>query len=132
MKKTPSKKSVPKVKKVLKIIELPSNNDEMEKYVEENRVEINNAMVENIDYALKKRLIAVEVFSFKGSSYIVLINRRDFRENLQNIFDFSLNNEHFEVCGKAKKVIEKMDKLSCFFGYKKLNNKYVKEKTFKK
>jgi hypothetical protein len=132
MKKTPTKKKSPKkVKDVLKVIELPSNNEDMEKYIDINREEINKMMVDNIDYALRKRMAAVEVFSFKNSNFVVLINRRDFKENLENIFEFSLNNEHFEVCGKAKKVIEKVDKFTCFFGFKKINNKYVKEKTFK-
>ena len=133
MKKTLNKKkSAPKVEDILKVTELPSNNEEMEKYLDENRVQINEAMIDNIDYAIRKRMAAVEVFSFKGSKFVVLINRKDFKENLENIFDFSLSNEHFEVCGKAKRVIEKVDKFSYFFGYKKINNKYVKDQTFKK
>lgn len=133
MKKTPiKKKSVPKVEEVLKIIELPSSNDEMEKYIDANRAQINEAIVDSVDYAIRKRMAAVEVFSFKDSKFVVLLNRKDFKENLENIFDFSLNNEHFEVCGKARKVIEKVDKFSYFFGYKKINNKYVKDQTFKK
>lgn len=133
MKKTPvKKKSESKSKEGFKIIELPSNNDDMEKYIDENRVKINELMVDNIDYAVKNRMSAIEVFRFQNSNFIVLINRKDFKENLENIFNFSLDNEHFEVCGKAKKVIEKIDKFSVFFGYKKTNNQHVKDKTFKK
>ena len=126
------KKSTQKSEDVLKIIELPSNNTDMEKYVDENRMEINKAVVDNIDFALKKRLSVVEIFSFKNSNFVVSVNRKDFKENLENLFEFSLNNEHFENCGRVKKVMDKVDKLNYFFGYKKTNNKYVKEKTFKK
>ena len=76
------KKSTQKSEDVLKIIELPSNNTDMEKYVDENRMEINKAVVDNIDFALKKRLSVVEIFSFKNSNFVVSVNRKDFKENL--------------------------------------------------
>jgi hypothetical protein len=129
MKKTPNKKSYNKKHQV---IELPSNNDEMEKYLDEHRKEINETMVDSIDYAVRKRMSTIEVFKFKNSNFIVVVNRKDFKENLENIFNFSLNHEHFEVCGKAKMVMEKMEKISHIFEYKKINNRYVKIKEIKK
>lgn len=121
MKKTPHKKKSSSIQKnsTYEVIELPSDNDEMEKYIEENRVDINKKMVDNIDYAINKRLGTVEVFCFKNSNFIVLMNRKDFKENLDNIFEFSLENEQFEVCVKIKKVIEKLDRLSYIYKYKK-------------
>jgi hypothetical protein len=47
------------------------------------------------------------------------MNRKDFKENLQNIIDFSLKNQDFDVCKKAKMVMQKLDKVSIFFNYKK-------------
>lgn len=130
MKKTPNKQS--SKKNTYKVIELPSTNEEMEKFLDENRVKINEKMIDSIDYALKKRLTTVEMFRFKNSNFIVLINRKDFRENLENIFSFSLDNEHFEICVKVRKVIEKMDRMNHVFQYKKINKKYVKIKEIKK
>jgi len=129
MKKTPNKKSY---NKKHKIVELPSGNDEMEKYIDDHRKEINESMVDSIDYAIQKRLSAVEIFKFKNSNFIVVVNRKDFKENLENIFDFSLSNEHFEICGKVKMVMEKMEKINHIFEYKKINNRYVKIKEIKK
>jgi len=129
MKKTPNKKSY---NNKHKIIELPSSNEEMEKYLDDHRKQINESMVNSIDYAVRKRLSAIEVFKFKNSNFIVVVNRKDFKENLENIFNFSLNNEHFEICGKVKMVMEKIEKINHIFEYKKINNRYVKIKEIKK
>jgi|LauGreDrversion4_2_1035121.scaffolds.fasta_scaffold23519_9 hypothetical protein len=122
MKKNPNNKgsgSKSKSKNKYEVIELPASNAEMEKYLEIHRKEINRRVVENIDYGIKMRLSAVEIFSFKNSNFVVLMNRKDFKENLQNIIDFSLKNQDFDVCKKAKMVMQKLDKVSIFFNYKK-------------
>jgi hypothetical protein len=122
MKKNPNNKgsgSKSKSKNKYEVIELPASNAEMEKYLEIHRKEINRRVVENIDYGIKMRLSAVEIFSFKNSNFVVLMNRKDFKENLQNIIDFSLKNQDFDVCKKAKMVLQKLDKVSIFFNYKK-------------
>lgn len=122
MKKNPNNKgsgSKSKSKDKYEVIELPATNAEMEKYLELHRKEINRRVVENIDYGIKMRLSAVEIFSFKNSNFVVLMNRKDFKENLQNIIDFSLKNQDFDVCKKAKMVMQKLDKVSIFFNYKK-------------
>lgn len=122
MKKNPNNKgsgSKSKSKNRYEVIELPASNAEMEKYLEVHRKEINRRVVENIDYGIKMRLNAVEIFSFKNSNFVVLMNRKDFKENLQNIIDFSLKNQDFDVCKKAKMVMQKLDKVSIFFNYKK-------------
>jgi hypothetical protein len=102
----------------------------MTKFLWDNRTKINNQLVDNIDHAITRRLPTIEVFCFKNSNYVVLINRADFKENLQNVLDFSLTREEFELCGKASRLINKLDKLSYIFSYQK-QNKHVKEKTSK-
>lgn len=119
-KKKSSSPKVPKIsKKIPVVVELPANPDEMERFVEVNRVLINEMLVESFDYAVRKNFGGIEVFTFKGSNYVVMINQRDFRDNLQNIFNYSLENELFETCSKAKKVIELMDRLSFTMNFKK-------------
>jgi hypothetical protein len=122
MKKNPSNKKSKIVKKKdsYEVIQLPSNNDEMEKYLDANRKEINSRMIDNISYAIKHRMTAVEIFSFKNSNFIVLMNRRDFKENLQNILDFSTKQDDYATCIKARKVIDKLNKLSYIFNCKKI------------
>lgn len=122
MKKNPSNKKSKIVKKKdrYEVIQLPSNNDEMEKYLDVHRKEINSRMVDNISYAIKYRLSAVEIFSFKNSNFIVLMNRRDFKENLQNILDFSMKQDDYATCIKTRKVMDRLNKLSYIFNCKKI------------
>ncbi len=116
-KKTPSKKSKAQIRGKYDVIELPSDNVDMEKYVEKNRAEINEKIVDNIEYALKNRLTGVELFCFKDSNFVVVLHRKDFKENLQHVFEFSLENEQFEVCEKARRVLDRLEKTCYIFTY---------------
>ena len=109
---------IKKSKNDIKVLELPNNNIDMESYVLNNKVKIYDSIVSNIETAINKRWGAVEVFRFQETNFVVVINRKDFKENLQNAFDFSLENEHFEICAKAKKIIDKLDKISFITNYK--------------
>jgi hypothetical protein len=120
MKKTPNKKSGSKKKEVYETIELPCNNEDMESYIKEHRVEINRKIVNTINYALRNHLGAVEVFSFKNSNFVVVLNRKYFKESLENILEFSLGTEDFDTCVKAKSIIKKIDKLDYMILYKKI------------
>lgn len=122
MKKTPNNKKSASIKSknTYEVIELPSKNDEMEKYLDIHRKEINAGVLNNIEYAINNRMAAVEMFSFKNSNFVVIMNRKDFKENLQNVIDFSMKNRDYEVCKKAKKVMQKLDRLSIFFQYNKI------------
>ncbi len=119
MKKTPRKKSGSKVKQRYEVIELPADNAGMEEYVSKNRREINERIVDNIEYAMKNRLGGVEIFCFKNSKFVVVLNRKDFRESLQDIFEFCLENEQFELCEKVKKAMKRLDRLSYVQTYTK-------------
>lgn len=122
MKKTPKNKKSgsKKVKYKYEVIELPSKNDEMEKYLDAHRKEINQRVLNNIEYAIKNRLATVEIFSFKNSNFVVVMNRKDFKENLQNIIEFSMKSQDFESCKKAQTVMQRLDRLSVFFKYNKI------------
>jgi hypothetical protein len=121
MKKNPRSKSGSKVKlkNSYEVIELPSSNDEMEKYLETHRHEINSRILNNIEYGIKNRMPVVEIFSFKNSNFVVLMNQKDFRENIQNIIEFSKKHDDFKICRQAKQVMQKLDMMSVFFEYKK-------------
>lgn len=123
--KLKSKTTVAKVvrSKIPVVVELPINAIDMETYIENNRSTINEMLIKSFDYAVRKNFTGVEVFCFKDSNYVVIVNQKDFKDNLQNIFDYSLKNEHFEICAKAKKVIELIDKFSFVLGYKKIKPK---------
>jgi hypothetical protein len=112
-----------RLKKTPVVVELPSNSVDMENYVEKNRVSINESLVDSFDYAVKKNFCGAEVFCFQNSNYVVIVARKDFRDNLQNIFDYSLKNENFEICAKAKKVMDVLDKFSFVMNCKKIKPK---------
>ena len=125
MKKKSKKPNKPKKvsKKVPVVVELPTDPSDMENFVEENRQLINEMLVDSFDYAVRKNFSGIEVFAFKNSSYVVIVNKKDFKDNLQNIFDYSLENELFETCAKSKKVMDLMDKFSFVMKVKKTNPK---------
>ena len=114
-----AKKVVNNSNKAPVVVELPTGSVDMANFVEKNRIPINEMLVDSFNYAVRKKFGGIEVFAFKGSNYIVVINRKDFRDNLQNIFDYSLKNEIFETCAKAKKVIDLIDKTSFVMSVKK-------------
>lgn len=94
------------------VVKLPSDNVEMENFIEKNRNKLFADVVDAIDYALTKKMKVVEVFNFDKSSFVVVISLKDFRDNLDNIFKSSLEVENYELCGKIKTIIEKMEKPS--------------------
>lgn len=114
MSKTPNKKKS-KAKPEYKVVELPPDNADMEAYVELNRAEINQRIVDNIEYAIKTRIPAVEMFCFKGSSFIVVLNSATFKENLQAVFDYEIEKENYELCARVQRVISEIDKLGYVF-----------------
>lgn len=119
MKKTQQKKkSNSKVTIKHEVVELPSNNKEMEDYVLSNRLEINEKILDNIEFALKNKLGGVEMFCFKNSNFVVVLNRKDFKESLQNIYEFSMSKEKFEVCIRVKKLIDLSEKFGFIYNYK--------------
>ncbi len=121
MKKHPSnKKPTSTVKEGYEVIELPATNEEMERYLDIHRKEINFRMLNNIEYAIRHRMSAVEIFSFKNSNFVVLMNRRDFKENIQNILDFSMKQDDYKTCVKAKNVMEKLNKISYVCKFNKI------------
>jgi hypothetical protein len=124
MKKTPTKKKSESKSKKSKyqyaVVELPSDNSAMENYIQKHREEINEKIVDAIEYAMHNRLGGVEIFCFKGSSFVVVLNRKDFKDSLENIFEFGMEKEKFEICAKVKQLIRRMDTLSHVSTYKKI------------
>ena len=92
------------------VVELPSDNVEMENFIDKNRTNLYSKVVDAIDYAVEKKMKVVEVFNFDKTAFVVVIALKDFRGNLDNIFSSSLETENYELCGKIKTIIEKLEK----------------------
>ena len=112
MRKTPNKKSGKKFKVQHEVVELPSNNEAMEQYVLKNRMEINEKILDNIEFAMNHKLGGVELFCFKDSNFVVVLHRKDFKESLQNIYNFSMKHEKFEMCVRIKKLMDTVAKFN--------------------
>jgi hypothetical protein len=105
MKKSPRSKK--KAKVVPEIFVLPSSNIDMENFIIKNRDVLHDSIATAIGYAVEKNLGATEIFKFNKSNYIVLVAKKDYKENLDHIFDCSMKTENYELCGKIA-VIRKM------------------------
>lgn len=104
-------------KEGLSTLVLPKDNSEMQDFIEEHRSEVFGQVVENIGHAVKNRWTAVEVFSFHKSNFVVFIHMRDFRDNVLLAYEFGMEIENYELCDKAKKVIDLIDRLSFVINY---------------
>lgn len=91
----------------------------MEDYVLAHRLEINEKIIDSIEYAVKHKLAGVEVFCFKGSNFVVVLHRKDFKESLENIYQFSMSKEKFEICIRVKKLIDLVNKFSFIYNCKR-------------
>lgn len=109
-------KSSPKAQ--LSILELPNNNIDMEEYIQSNKLIIYNQVVDSIEFAIEKRWPTVEIFSFYKTDFLVAVHYKDFEESLQLAFDFGMENEHYELCAKAHRLIEKIKKMNFVRKYK--------------
>ena len=89
---------------------LPCEYNEMEKYILKNKTSLTLKVVDSIEYALKNKLVNVEVFKFKNSEYIVLLNESSFKENLDFIFNYYIETEQYEYCENVKKIQKLLDK----------------------
>jgi len=98
---------MPKKASKYKIYVLPSNFDEMERFIESHKIEMTEQVVSSIEYALNKKLSFVEVFSFKNSDFVITIPIESFKENLNNVFNYYIHTENYELCARIK-FVEKL------------------------
>jgi len=110
-----------KIKKIPKNIILPSNNVDMEKFINDNKRELHRSIVDIVEYALDKKQVVIKLFEFENSPYAILIKHPDFRENLEHIFEVGMENEDYELCAKIKTLLERTEKPQYTKNYKKLN-----------
>jgi hypothetical protein len=83
---------------------LPSDFKELETYVQSHKTDLTERVISSIEFAIKKNLPMVEVFNFKNSDFVITISREAFRDNIQNVYNFYLQEEKYELCGRVKRV----------------------------
>lgn len=93
---------------------LPSDDEQLQAYIKNHRLVLLENVIESINHSIDKSLSVVEVFKFENSDFIVTLDRKNFLCNIKEIYDYCIENEHYELCNKIKKINVR------------LNNKYEK------
>ena len=100
-------------KKILNVIYksylLPSDFSEMNSFIEKNKTTMTEQVVSSIEYAIEKKLEIVEVFRFKKSNFVITLSYETFRQNLQNVYDYYISTEKYELCARVKKIEDKLN-----------------------
>jgi len=92
-----------------KLYTLPSNFNEMNKFIEVNKIQLMEHIVASIEYAIDKKLSFVELFSFNDSDFVVTLPKDQFKENLENVYQYYIEKEHYELCIRVKNVEQKLN-----------------------
>ena len=71
-----------------KLYSLPSNFNEMNKFIENNKIQMMEHVVSSIEYAIDKKLSFVELFCFNDSDFVVTLPKDQFKENLEKLEQF--------------------------------------------
>jgi hypothetical protein len=87
---------------------LPSNNTELEPFIEKYKIDLMEQVVSSIEFALEHKLPLVELFQFKNSKFAVTIAPHEFEPNLELIYNYYLSMEKYELC---KRVVVLRDKI---------------------
>jgi hypothetical protein len=97
-------------RKAYKSYLLPTDFNEMEKFIIKNKELLSEKVLDSIEYALKKKLNFVEVFKFTNSDFIIVIPFDKFKENIDNIYNYYIKDEKYELCPRVKKIENNLSK----------------------
>lgn len=91
-----------------KSLKLPSDDVELKIFLSKNKIKMMEQILDSIEYSLENDLDSVEVFSFKGSDFIVTLSGECFLENVENIYKFYVDEEQYELCNRVKRINVKL------------------------
>lgn len=87
---------------------LPSDNKELQSFVSKYKVDMTEQVVSSIEFAVKYKLPIIEVFQFKDSKFVVTVSPKEFDVNLDAIYKFYIETEHYELCPRIVKLRSKL------------------------
>jgi hypothetical protein len=91
---------------------LPSDFNEMDKFIESHKTIMTEQVVASIEYALEKKLQVVEVFKFKSSDFVITLSYDSFQNNLENVYKYYIETEKYELCSRIKKLENQLNTIS--------------------
>jgi hypothetical protein len=83
---------------------LPSDNQIMEAYIKRNKIRLTEQALSSIEYAVDNKLPFIEVFGFNDSNFIIAIAEKDYLQNVDHIYNFYLETEHYELCPRVVRL----------------------------
>jgi hypothetical protein len=86
------------------VLMLPSDNSEMEKFIQKNKTYLTEQALTSIEFAVLNKLPYVEVFKFNNSDFVITIPENDFLMNVDFIYNWYLESENYELCSRAVKL----------------------------
>lgn len=89
---------------------LPSDTEDMRLFIEKNKYELVEWVVYSIESGISKKLPLIEVFQFNNSDFVVTIPKKDFKNNLDSIYDFCIHTENYELCSKIVRLQNVLNK----------------------
>ena len=86
------------------VLMLPSDNKELERFIVNNKTYLTEQTLTSIEFAVNNKLSFVEVFKFNNSDFVITIAKKDFLANVDNIYNFYLETENYELCSRVVKL----------------------------
>jgi hypothetical protein len=86
---------------ILKQYQLPSEDNDLKKFIDVKKVDMMEQTVSSIEFALDNNLPIVEIFQFHNSEFVVMLSDKDFLPNLEHIYDYYIQNEMYEFCSRV-------------------------------
>ena len=83
---------------------LPSEHKELESFSKKFKVDMMEHVIDSIEHAVKEDLPLIEIFQFKNSDFVITIGEKDYISNVDNIFNYFIENELYENCDKIVKL----------------------------
>ena len=87
---------------------LPSDNKELQSFIDKYKVDMTEQVVSSIEFAIRHKLPIIEIFQFKGSKFVVTVDPKEFDTNLENIYNYYLDSERYELCPRVVKLRDKL------------------------
>ncbi len=87
-----------------KPIILPSEYSELKSFIIKNKTKMMENVLNSIEYSLDNNLSTVEVFKFNKTSFVITLNDTCFLENVENIYNYYIENQKYELCPRIKNI----------------------------
>jgi len=85
-------------------LNLPFDNAVMKAYIEKNKIKLTEHVISTIESAVNNKLGVVEIFTFSNSNFVITVPQKEFLTNIDNIYNYYLNIEKYELCPRIVKL----------------------------